>query len=357
MPGERSVHNDSGKGQSKCRDGIWAVALLVLILLLAGCAATPAAPTETPRPSPTVTATASATATRTPTLTSSPTATPTLTATPTPTLTPTPTPVPLRAEVTLDPPQVVQGHTSVVCVSTNRSCRVSGMIQDRQLPFISQDGLEHVAFVGVRALAKAGRQPLRVVIRANDGQQVTLDTSLSIVPGNYGHETIHFSPEVAKLLDPKITRPELLRLAKVYAAFTPEIYWEGAFDWPWVGPITSQFGTRRQYGDAIRSYHTGIDIDGETGDIIRAPARGIVVLAEMLQVRGGAVILDHGAGVLSGYYHLDSIDVEVGQTVERGDPLGKMGAAGLVTGSHLHWELRVGGVAVSAKEWAERAFR
>lgn len=256
----------------------------------------------------------------------------------------------------LDPPLVIQGHTSIVRVSTYPSSTVVGTIQDRQLQFVSQDGFQHVALLGVRALAEPGSQPLRVTIHADDGQQITLNTSLSVLPGDYADETIYLSSSVAKLLDPEITEPELRRLAEVYGAFTPEIRWEGAFEWPVVGRITSRFGTRRKYGSVAGGSHSGIDISGSTGDVVRAPAGGIVVLAEALQVRGNVVILDHGAGVLTGYYHLSSISVEVGQSVERGMPLGAIGSTGLSTGSHLHWELRVGGVAVDATEWTERSF-
>jgi murein DD-endopeptidase MepM/ murein hydrolase activator NlpD len=256
----------------------------------------------------------------------------------------------------VDPSQVVQGHTALVRVYTNRPCHVSGLIEDRPLPFVTRQGVVHIALVGVRAVATLEMQPLRLAIRALDGQQVTLVTHVQPVQGDFAHELLHFSPEVARLLDPEITRPELLRLARVYAAFSPNIEWEGAFDWPFDGPITSEFGTTRSYAGALPTYHTGIDIDGETGDIVRACARGAVALAEVLQVRGGSVIIDHGAGVLTGYYHLSAIDVVVGQKVDRGDPLGEMGDTGLATGSHLHWELRVGGVAVSPREWTLRSF-
>ena len=77
-----------------------------------------------------------------------------------------------------------------------------------------------------------------------------------------------------------------------------------------------------------------------------APADGKVVLAEPLQVRGQVVILDHGLGVMSGYWHLSQIDVTAGQFVEEGQVIGLVGNTGLSTGSHLHWEVRVGGVPV-----------
>ena len=293
-----------------------------------------------------------------PTITPTPTGTvsPTATMTPRPTETPTPTPMPLAVTVRLDGAQVAQGHTVVVRVSTSQSCRLSGQILERELGFVPLDGHAHVAFLGVAADAEVGPQLLRVTARAEGGQQAELVTALEVVAGDYGSQTLHLSAKIARLLAPEIAEPELRRLAPIYATFTPHMLWDGPFDWPIKGPVTSGFGTRRSYSATLRSYHTGMDIDGETGDIIRAPARGVVRLAEALQVRGNAVILDHGAGVLSGYYHLSEIQVRLGQVVERGQVLGAMGGTGLATGSHLHWELRVGGIPVQPIEWTERSF-
>lgn len=324
------------------------LALALVLIVMCACAD----PVARIRPVPTVTPSPIPSATLTPSFTPTATYTPS----PTPTETSTPTPLPLRAEVNLEQPEVIQGRTTVVWVRTNFPSHVWGSLDDRALQFVSVNDVEHYCLVGMQALGQLGPQPLEVVAQAEDGRQVTLQTSLHVVAGNYERETIHFTPEMSELLDPELTRPERLRLAEMYAIFTPQPHWEAPFAWPCEGAVTSHFGTRRQYGGEIRSYHAGIDMRGATGDPFYAPAPGTVVLAEVLKVRGGAVILDHGAGVLSGFYHLDSIDVEVGQFVEKGDALGGIGSTGLSTGSHLHWELRVGGVAVDPGEWTERQF-
>jgi murein DD-endopeptidase MepM/ murein hydrolase activator NlpD len=80
-----------------------------------------------------------------------------------------------------------------------------------------------------------------------------------------------------------------------------------------------------------------------------------VVLAEKLNVRGNAVLIDHGLGVFSGYWHQSKLVVQVGQTVKRGDLIGYVGDTGLVTGAHLHWEMRVGGIAVDPMQWTQMA--
>lgn len=311
-------------------------------------------PTATLTPPPTATPTATSTPTTTPTATATPTVTPSPTPSATPTL------PPLRLEVRVEPLEVAQGRTALVQALPNRPCSLEGNIEGRALRFVpaptEEQPLRQVAYVGVGAMAALSPMPLRVIARSADGQAASFETALTVLPGDYGTERITLSAQALKLLDPSIAEPEAIKVAAVYARFTPEKRWQGLFAWPWQGPITSRFGTRRAYGSGpATSFHTGVDIDGETGDPIAAPAAGVVALAEMLQVRGGTVILDHGGGVFSAYNHLESIVVQEGQAVAPGTLLGKMGSTGLSTGSHLHWEIRVGGVAVDPLEWLQRA--
>jgi murein DD-endopeptidase MepM/ murein hydrolase activator NlpD len=128
--------------------------------------------------------------------------------------------------------------------------------------------------------------------------------------------------------------------------------WAGPFIVPAEGPITSQFGTRRSYnGGPATSYHEGIDYDAPPGASVLAANEGQVALAEPLSVRGKAVIIDHGLGIHSGYYHLSDINVREGQLVKKGDVVGKVGDTGLATGPHLHWEIRVNGINVDPAQW------
>jgi murein DD-endopeptidase MepM/ murein hydrolase activator NlpD len=76
-------------------------------------------------------------------------------------------------------------------------------------------------------------------------------------------------------------------------------------------------------------------------------------MAEELAVRGNAVVLDHGWGVLTGYWHLSAIEAQVGQKVAQGDLIARIGSTGLSTGAHLHWEMWVGSVNVNPLQWLE----
>jgi murein DD-endopeptidase MepM/ murein hydrolase activator NlpD len=103
----------------------------------------------------------------------------------------------------------------------------------------------------------------------------------------------------------------------------------------------------------VASYHAGQDFGAPTGVAIFAPADGTVAMAEPLDVRGNVVILDHGRGIFTGYWHLSEIMVSPGQQVRTGDVLGLVGTTGLSTGAHLHWELRVYTIAVDPMQFLE----
>ena len=113
---------------------------------------------------------------------------------------------------------------------------------------------------------------------------------------------------------------------------------------------TSFFGDRRIFlyndGTSARSIHNGVDYSAATGTPIYAAGRGRVVFAGERIISGHTVVLEHLPGLYSLYYHMDSTCVEEGSVIEKGTKIGTVGATGLVTGAHLHWEVRAAGVAV-----------
>ncbi len=100
--------------------------------------------------------------------------------------------------------------------------------------------------------------------------------------------------------------------------------------------------------------HEGTDFGAPAGSPIYAPARGRVVFAGLTQVRGNMTVIDHGVGVFSAYYHQSEINVQVGQMVEPGTLIGKVGSTGLSTGPHLHWSMWINGEYVDPMEWTRR---
>jgi murein DD-endopeptidase MepM/ murein hydrolase activator NlpD len=109
----------------------------------------------------------------------------------------------------------------------------------------------------------------------------------------------------------------------------------------------SPFGTRIHPIFHTRIKHTGIDIDGRTGDPVRAASAGEVLYAGWLRGYGQVIILDHGGSLTTVYAHLSRIEVQEGAKVGAGEVIGRVGATGVATGSHLHFEVRVNGNAVN----------
>jgi murein DD-endopeptidase MepM/ murein hydrolase activator NlpD len=266
-----------------------------------------------------------------------------------------PLPAPFGA-VELAPLPIVQGQTLVVKVQTEGTVGLSGLY-DKDRPVIFVEGEQRTlgerwALVAIHALTEVGTHPLKLTATDAGGQQTEVLLSVLVVDGGYGVENIVLPPARSTLLDPDLINAEWERLAQVFEVFGRQQLWVGPFIVPAEGPITSQFGTRRSYnGGPAQSYHEGIDYDAPPGAAVLAANDGQVALAEPLTVRGNAVIIDHGLGVHSGYYHLSEITVQEGQPVKKGDVVGKVGDTGLATGPHLHWEIRLNRINVDPEQW------
>ena len=115
------------------------------------------------------------------------------------------------------------------------------------------------------------------------------------------------------------------------------------FEWPVVGPVSGVYGSQRILNGKPKWPHFGIDIAVATGTPVKAPASGLVTLADAdLFYSGGTVILDHGHGLSSSFLHLSEVNVTAGQHIAQGEVIGAVGATGRVTGPHLDWRMNLG---------------
>jgi murein DD-endopeptidase MepM/ murein hydrolase activator NlpD len=154
---------------------------------------------------------------------------------------------------------------------------------------------------------------------------------------------------VEEPVDPKVRR----RIAGDRRAFerawnqppAPPRFLAG-FGWPRTSQVTGRFGDQRVLNGKKESVHYGLDLTGPRGAPIVAAADGEVVLARNAYYSGKTVVLWHGAGVFTLYFHMDRIDVRPGAQVRRGERLGLLGATGRATGPHLHWSAKVAGLYV-----------
>lgn len=188
------------------------------------------------------------------------------------------------------------------------------------------------------------------VVRAHaDGVIDTATVALPVRRRRVPGERLRVAPEFARppdsLMDRIRLEQELVGEVRQRAHETPRL-WREAFIRPRQSAIRSGFGVPRIVNGAVRSRHYGVDFAGERGAPIRAANRGVVALVADLYYSGTTILIDHGAGLLTGYFHLSRVLVVPGDTVERGQLLGGVGASGRVTGPHLHWFAAYGGVTV-----------
>jgi murein DD-endopeptidase MepM/ murein hydrolase activator NlpD len=150
----------------------------------------------------------------------------------------------------------------------------------------------------------------------------------------------------------KIDNAQLVELAKGSQA---KFLWTRPFQPMGSTKVMASFADRRSYTYQGRTVdqqdHLGLDMAGVARAPVPAANDGVVVLAKFFGIYGNAVVVDHGYGLMSLYGHLSSIDVKEGQTVTRGQPLGRSGDTGLAAGDHLHFAILLQGLPVSPVEW------
>ena len=222
---------------------------------------------------------------------------------------------------------------------------LTGAFMGRPLHFLPGPGGDGwVAFSGVDLDDRPGPHRATVRAREPDGRDFERAVEIKVVPKEFPTERLTVSqefveppPEVAE----RIAR-EAARLRALWGMATPQWLADGIAMRPLEGVKGRNFGRRRIFNDQPRSPHSGTDLSAPEGTPVAAAAGGRVALAEEHYFSGNLVVLDHGGGVYTLYAHLSRIDVQPGEIVRAGAPIGLVGATGRVTGAHLHWAARIG---------------
>ncbi len=249
------------------------------------------------------------------------------------------------------PEQPAQGSLFVVHARGDAASTavLQGVFADEPLHF------ERQADGSFRALAAAPidapeSMPLRIYVADGRGHTDTLRVPVPVARGSYRMERLTVAPRYGREPDPALaarmsSEAERARTVSRRSHDTPRL-WDGEFVRPRPGRVTSGFGNGREFNGQVQSRHMGTDFAGAIGAPVHATAGGIVALVDTFYLGGGVVYLDHGAGLVSAYLHLSGAEVEMGDIVAAGQRIGRVGATGRVTGPHLHWIVRYGGITV-----------
>lgn len=239
---------------------------------------------------------------------------------------------------------VVKGQTALISFAKIPP-KSSVMFEEKTLPLLAYPNHSDKKFVLVPIPYRTAPGDETLFIRYPGGEK---QVTLRIKNGHYRSETITVAP--AKVTpnpkQKKRTQAEYAEAMKIYNTVTPRRYWHKPFIAPMSSPITSPFGTARLYNGSLKSFHSGTDFKAAPGTEVIAANDGVVALAKNRYYAGNSVIIDHGQGLYTCYYHLSRIDVSPGEKVKRGQLLGLSGATGRVTGPHLHFAAMLYGIQV-----------
>lgn len=172
--------------------------------------------------------------------------------------------------------------------------------------------------------------------------------ALHVSQGDYLSEQIRVAPSKVKpnKKQKERTSREYAEAMKIYHTFTHKRYWKQPFIRPMQSKITSTFGTARMFNNTLKSFHSGTDFRAKIGTPIHATNDGVVVIAKDRYYAGNSVVIDHGEGIYSCYYHLSALHVKLGDSIKQNEIIGLSGATGRVSGPHLHYAIMVHGVQV-----------
>jgi murein DD-endopeptidase MepM/ murein hydrolase activator NlpD len=260
-------------------------------------------------------------------------------------------PTRLQMELNIDEDEIYQGRTLAIRLAPDFAWKpenLKGKLGDQNLRFVNVNVNDSVlrAFRSFAPWAETVAYPLSISYTDPAGRDRNIEMPIKVVTYNFPLQNLYLPDDRSDLASSEYDEYDDKQLDKAYNTFTPQIMWSGLWGVPTTGEITTEFGQRRAYGDSTNysRYHGGLDIAQVTGAPVYAPADGVVTYVGTLQARGKAVALDHGAGVTSYYFHLNSWVVKPGDKVKRGQIIAQVGNTGRSSGAHLHWEVRVNGV-------------
>jgi murein DD-endopeptidase MepM/ murein hydrolase activator NlpD len=241
------------------------------------------------------------------------------------------------------PPRVKPGDVVLLVVRGGGGAEPLGTVGSRAVHFYRTD--EHAeAMVGIPVEEQPGI--LEAQVHASGA---TLSAPVEILPPEFPERQLTVARKFVHV--PKSARARIVADQAAFQSvwdlpFRPRAFTDN-FQKPRDSEITAHFGDKRTLNGHKTTQHYGLDLEGATGDEVRAANAGRVVMVRDCYTSGNTVLLDHGGGLVTAYFHLSKFDVVKGEEVKRGQLVGLVGKTGRVTGSHLHFGAHIDGLWVN----------
>jgi murein DD-endopeptidase MepM/ murein hydrolase activator NlpD len=256
----------------------------------------------------------------------------------------------VRPKIILNPAKPGPGDIVIITVK-GLSGPLEGKIGEKKLYFNpSKDSFK--AVFGVDLYTEPGKYTVDI---SENGK--VFSKKIKIAKKDYPVQKLTLPKDMVELSPENEARVE--REQKKVAAIWPGEtgrHWDGNFMNPREGEISTAFGLRRIINGIAKNPHSGVDVSADEGKEVLAPNNAVVVLVDNQFFSGNSVILDHGQGIYTMFFHLSKILVSEGQQVKKGDVIALVGSTGRSTGAHLHWGARVQGARVDPIELIKLKF-
>ncbi len=259
--------------------------------------------------------------------------------------------------------KIFQGRTLHVQVQVNKEVGsvMASTLSDKFACFKEAENSPiYECFIPIDCEEKPNEYLLTIEVTDKVGNCITLEQKFQIVAFPFKRQRLNIPSEKVEAerkagLSAKKLDEDIERLTQ---ESPQKKLWQGAFVAPIeINRVTTEFGVIRTTQERGRYMHKAVDIINTPKSVVWATQDGTVVLKDRYEFSGNTIIIDHGYGILTLFYHLDSFaDLDVGDIIKRGNPIGTIGKTGYADGYHLHWEMRVNNVAVDPLQWIKPHF-
>ncbi|MDI6732161.1 MAG: M23 family metallopeptidase [Candidatus Margulisbacteria bacterium] len=215
-------------------------------------------------------------------------------------------------------------------------------IYDNQINFIG--------IIGVPIDAQIGSQPIYISYMEYGITKEAI-YNIPVAKTKFAAARFYLPSQKNKLRSRKIIDNEWPQIERALLKESDERLWNGKFVLPANGPISMAFGQREIINGAAAGSHRGVDLAVVSGSKVFVPNNGTVVFVKKLKAFGNTIVIDHGHGLFTLYFHLSNSLVKVGQTIPKGQIIALSGNSGISSGPHLHWGMSVHNLRVDPMQW------
>jgi len=259
--------------------------------------------------------------------------------------------------------KVFQGRTLHVQFQVNKKikeAKINTLSNSYKCYPESKNSSIYEAFIPISCEETPNEYLISIDLIDHAGNNLPLENKFQIVQFPFKKQIIKVSKDkVKEEKEAGKSNHEFINDMKTIANLSPqEKLWRGSFCAPIeIIRTTCDFGTLRISQEKGKYTHNGVDVINEPKSVVWASQSGIVRIKDRYAESGNTIVIDHGLGIVSMYFHLDEFaNIKVGDRIQKGNPVGKLGKTGYASGYHLHWELRVNDMPVDPIQWIKSTF-